>query len=363
MEEFLYLRYQKPCKKVQLWPLFEKYIYLFINSFFVRRFCLFIFALVCFVSLKTSGQQPSSLRRYAYARNAMGSEFNLVFYAPSDSLAKVASDSAFARIQLLNNLLSDYLDGSEVNRLSETAGTGQRFYASAILFDILEKSKHLSGKTNGAFDVTVGPIVQLWRRAIRRNYFPDKSQLKEARAAVGYRLVQLRGEDRSVVLKRKKMRIDFGAIGKGYAADDVLKVLKSFGIDRAFLDAGGDLTIGDAPPEKDGWRIEVSSGGGDTTATHVLTLKNCGVATSGSTYRHFDYKGVRYSHIVSPYTGVGLTRHTRTTVIAPTGTDADALATAFSVLGIEKGKKVAKRLKGIEVWLLEQNASKKAHYK
>jgi len=289
----------------------------------IRIVSLFGFSLwiiLGLVAFDANSQQTAHLRRYAYARNAMGSEFNLVFYAPSDSLAKVASDSAFARIQLLNNLLSDYLDGSEVNRLSETAGTGQRFYASAILFDILEKSKYLSAKTNGAFDVTVGPIVQLWRRAIRRNYFPDKSQLKEARDAVGYRFVRLRAEDRSVVLKRKKMRIDFGAIGKGYAADDVLKVLKSFGIDRAFLDAGGDLTIGDAPPEKEGWRIEVSSGGGDTTATHILTLKNCGVATSGSTYRHFDYKGVRYSHIVSPYTGVGLTTHTRTTVISPTGT-------------------------------------------
>lgn len=332
----------------------------------IRIVSLFGFSLwiiLGLVAFDANSQQTARLRRYAYARNAMGSEFNLVFYAPSDSLAKVASDSAFARIQYLNNLLSDYLDGSEVNRLSETAGTGQRFYASAILFEILEQSKRLSINTNGAFDVTVGPIVQLWRRAIRRNYFPDKSQLKEARDAVGYRFVQLRSEDRSVVLKRKKMRIDFGAIGKGYAADDVLKVLKSFGIERAFLDAGGDLAIGDAPPEKEGWRIEVSSGGGDTTATHILTLKNCGVATSGSTYRHFDYKGVRYSHIVSPYTGVGLTTHTRTTVIAPTGTDADALATAFSVLGIEKGKKAAKRLKGIKVWLLEQNASKKAHYK
>lgn len=331
----------------------------------MSRLSLYVFTLVCLSlsALKSVGQQPSSLRRFAYARNAMGSEFNLVFYASSDSIAKVASDSAFARIHYLNSLLSDYLDGSEVNRLSETAGTGQRFYASPILFDILVKSQQFSRQTNGAFDVTVGPIVQLWRRAVRRNYFPDKPQLKEARDAVGYRLVQLRKKDRSVVLKRKKMRIDFGAIGKGYAADDVLSVLKSFGIHRAFLDAGGDLAIGDAPPEKEGWSIEVSSGGGDTTATHILKLKNCGVATSGSTYRHFDYKGVRYSHIVSPYTGVGLTTHTRTTVVAPNGTAADALATAFSVLGIEKGRKVAKRLKNTEVWLLEQNASKKAYYK
>jgi FAD:protein FMN transferase len=330
---------------------------------FLKKKLFFLLTLLiwsCF-SLVTLGQ--SSLKRYAYFRNAMGSEFNLVFYAPNDSIAKVASDSVFKRIDYLNGILSDYLDGSETNRLSATAGTGEWFYASKILFDVLQQSVRYSQQTQGAFDVTVGPIVQMWRRAIRRKYFPEKKEIKTSRRAVGYRLVKLNEKKQSVLLKRKGMRLDFGGIGKGYAADDALQILRYFGIQSGFLDAGGDLAIGDAPPQKKGWEIEVSSGGNDTTAQHALTLKNCGVATSGNTYRYLDHEGVRYSHIVNPHTGVGLTVHTRTTVIAENGTAADALATAFSVLGIKNGEKTAKKLKGIEVWLLEQNGGKRFHYK
>lgn len=301
--------------------------------------------------------------RYAYSRFAMGSEFNLVFYASNDSIAKVAADSVFRRIDFLNNILSDYLDGSEVNRLSATAGTGETFYASPVLFDILQQSVYLSQQTKGAFDATIGPVIQLWRRAMRRRYFPVKAEIRAAKRAVGYRYIKFDTKERSVLLQRKGMRLDFGGIGKGYAADESLKVLQHFGITAAFLDAGGDLTLGNAPPHKKGWEIEVSSGEADTTAKHLLTLKNCGIATSGATYRYMDYNGIRYSHIVSPHTGVGLITHTRTTVIAPNGTTADALATAFSVLGIKRGNKVAKKMKGIEVWLLEENGQSTYHYK
>ncbi|WP_428660624.1 FAD:protein FMN transferase [Runella sp.] len=312
---------------------------------------LAIIGLLLLIS-STSGKAQ---KRYAYFRNAMGSEFNLVFYAPNDSIAKIASDSVFKRIEFLTTILSDYLDGSETNRLSSTAGSGQSFPASKILFELLQQSLKFSKQTNGTFDVTVGPVVQLWRRALRRNYFPDSAQIREAKQAVGYKKVRLNAKNRTVLLTQKGMRLDFGAIGKGYAADEALRVLRSFNITSAFLDAGGDLAIGDAPPQKAGWEIEVSSGGKDSTAKKVVTLKNCGVATSGDTYRFLEHNGIRYSHIVDPRTGIGLITHTRTTVIATNGTAADALATAFSVLGIGEGKQVAKKMKNIRIWLLEQN--------
>ncbi|MEZ4902874.1 MAG: FAD:protein FMN transferase [Spirosomataceae bacterium] len=300
--------------------------------------------------------------RYSFTHIAMGSAFNLVFYAPNDSIAKMASDSVFKRIDFLNTILSDYLDGSETNRLSATAGTGEKFYASPLLFDILQKSICLSQQTKGAFDVTIGPVVQLWRRAMRRNYFPPRKEIRAAKQVVGYHFIKLNEVEQSVLLKKKGMRLDFGGVGKGYAADQSLLVLRHFGITAALIDAGGDLTLGDAPPNKKGWEIEVSSGGKDTTAKHLLTLNNCGVATSGATYRYLEHKGIRYSHIVNPHTGVGLTTHTRTTVIAPNGTAADALATGFSVLGIKRGATIAKKINGIEVWLLEQNGTQIYHY-
>lgn len=314
------------------------------------RLSLFGFLLLLIFPESLNAQQ-----RYAYFKNAMGSEFNLVFYATNDSIAKAASDSVFKRIDYLNTILSDYLDGSETNRLSATAGTGEAFIAGEILFDILQKSLYYSKQTNGTFDVTVGPMVQLWRRALRRNFFPDSLQIQEAKQAVGYKKVRIRAKNRAVILTQKGMRLDFGGIGKGYAADDALRVLRTFNITSAFLDAGGDLTIGDAPPKKKGWEIEVSSGGKDSTSKRILILSHCGVATSGNTYRFLEHKGVRYSHIVDPRTGLGLVTHTRTTVIAPNGTAADALATAFSVSGIEEGKRLAKKIKKSRVWLLEQN--------
>ncbi len=314
---------------------------------FSSLFCLFL-ASAGIVSIRAQ-------TRYHYSRNAMGSEFNLTFYAPNDSIAHIASDSVFNHIGYLNSVLSDYLDNSETNRLSATAGTGQLFNASEKLFEVLQQSLYFSRQTHGAFDVTVGPVVQLWRRALRRNYFPEDSQIREAKDTMGYKKVRLKAETRTVELKQKGMRIDFGGIGKGYAADEGLRILRLFNITSAFLDAGGDLALGEAPPQKDGWEIEINSGGKDTTSKRVMRLRNCGIATSGNTYRFLEHNGIRYSHIVDPHTGVGLTTHTRTTVIAPNGTAADALATAFSVLGIKNGKKTARKIKNTRVWLLEQN--------
>ncbi len=310
---------------------------------------LFIFHLSFYIFYSAAAQT-----RHTYHRNLMGSEFNLIFYAPNDSLANIASDSVFRRIEYLNQTLSDYLDGSEANRLSATAGSGNWVRVSKELFDILEKSVAVSKKTSGALDVSVGTITQLWRRAIRRNYFPQKQEIQLALQTVGYRSVKFNRKTQSILLLKKGTYLDFGAVGKGYAADEVLRVLKHFGITQALLDAGGDLAIGDAPSNQaQGWAIEVSTGKDDSTKT-TLFLKNCGVATSGKTYRYIEHEGKRYSHIVSPQTGVGLLTHIRTTVIAPTGLLADALATAFSVLGIEKSKSTIAQFPKAKVWILEQ---------
>lgn len=292
----------------------------------------------------------------------MGSPFRLVFYAGNDSLARKAADSTFARIEMLNGVMSDYKDGSEINRLSAQAGNGKWISVSPELLDILRQSQQISQQTNGYFDVTVGPAVQLWRRSLRRNLFPDKSELKEARRRVGYSYLLLDVKEQSVRLTKAGMRLDVGGIGKGYAADAAIRVLRSFGITSAMVDAGGDLTLSAPPPGTEGWKIEVDSGT-NRDSTMTLLLSNAGVATSGANYRYLEHNGKKYSHIVNPKTGIGLTSHIRTTVIAPTGTLADALATAFSVAGIKKGKKILKKFPGTKVWLLETADGKVTSWK
>lgn len=291
-------------------------------------------------------------KRYEFQRGLMGSPFRLVFYTISDSLANSAAGQVFGRIEKLNEILSDYRDGSEINRLSAQSGSGKWIAVSDDLFEVIRISRKLGKKTAGAFDITIGPVVQLWRRAMRRNRFPEEKEIAKARQAVGYRNIRLRPGKHTVRLTHPHMRLDVGGIGKGYAADEAVALFKKLGITSVLVDAGGDLTLAESPPGKEGWEVEVTSGT-QSDSTIRLLLSNVGIATSGATYRYLEHNGVRYSHIVNPATGVGLRHHVRTTVIAPNGTLADALATAFSVEGIDGAMKIERRFPQIKVWLLE----------
>lgn len=297
-------------------------------------------------------------KRYEFEKGLMGSPFRLVLYASSDSLANAGADAAFSRIETLNEILSDYRDGSEINRLSGSSGSGEWMAVSDDLFKILFLAKKISRRTRGSFDVTVGPVVQLWRRAVRRNSFPTEAELREARRSVGYRYVKLRCRSQSVRLTRKNMRLDVGGIGKGYAADEAVKTLGKLGINSVLIDAGGDITLTDPPPRKATWEVNINSGKPQDSTASTLSLANAGIATSGATYRYLEHEGVRYSHIVNPETGVGLRFHVRTTVVAPNGTLADALATAFSVTGVKRSKKILRKFSDVKVWLLEINGDK-----
>ncbi len=305
-----------------------------------------ILFLLCYFPTQIFAQE----KRYSFERGLMGSPFKLIIYAPDDSLANKAAQHAFKRIEDLNLSLSDYRDDSEINAVSAQSGSDQWIHVSKDLFDILFVSDDISKKTNGAFDATLGPIVQEWRRATRKGYFPDKELIANALGRTGYRKIKFNAATQRVQLKDKGMRLDIGGLGKGFAADEAVKVLKSYGIKSAMIDAGGKLALMDPPPGEKGWKIVISSG---RDSIETIEYANVGIATSGPTYRYLEYNGKRYSHIVDPKTGIGLEHHVRTTVISPNATEADALATAFSVSGITEGKKYIKRFPNNKVWLVE----------
>lgn len=291
-------------------------------------------------------------KRFEFAKPLMGSQFRLVFYTPDDSVAVVAAKAVFDHLGQLNEVMSDYLDGSEVNRLSALSGNGYWIRPGGKLLAILDSAQVLSRKTKGAFDVTIGSVTQVWRRASRLNRFPDRGDIRKALKSSGYRLLEIDRENGLVKLKKSGMRIDLGGIGKGYAADEGIRILKSMGIMSALVDAGGDLALSAPPPGEMGWKISVSSGAANES-DEVIVISDCGVATSGNTYRYVEHEGKKYSHIVDPRTGVGLRKHVRATVIAPNGTQADALATAVSVAGRSRRKAILKRFTGVTVRLQE----------
>ncbi|WP_031526699.1 FAD:protein FMN transferase [Dyadobacter crusticola] len=313
----------------------------------MKYFPVFAFLLI-FACPQFASSQES---RYSFERGLMGSPFKLVFYASSDTLARRAADNAFKRVEELNEIMSDYRDGSEINRLSAQSGSGKWIPVSKDLFDILDISLDVSKKCDGVFDVTLGPVVQMWRHATRKGTFPSKEEIAEAMSRTGYAKMKLNSKTRSVFLTQKGMRLDIGGLGKGFAAEEALKELEKLGITSAMMDAGGKIVMTNPPPGTDGWKITISNG---SDSLKTIKLSNTSLATSGPTYRYMEYQGVRYSHIVDPKTGIGLLFHVRTTAICDGGALSDALATAFSVAGIEKSKKMVKRFPGTKVWLVER---------
>ena len=301
-------------------------------------FALSIALFLTLAGVAASPLRAQPLERYAYSRAQMGTAFNIVLYAPDSVLAQRAADAAFARIDTLNEHLSDYLADSELSRLSATAGQGQAVPVSDDLWAVLMAAQRMAEQTGGAFDVTVGPLTRLWRWAMRRDRLPPEDRLAHARQAVGYRHLVLDSLAHTVSLKKLEMGLDLGGIAKGFAVDEALEVLQAFGLTRVLIDGGGDLRLGDPPPGAPGWRIEVSRVNADgERVQEERFLARKAVATSGATYRYVEVDGVRYSHLLDPRTGMGLTDERLVTVIAPTGMQADALASALSVLGPDDG--------------------------
>lgn len=263
---------------------------------------------------------------------------NIALYAPVEEAARRGADAAFARIRALDAALSDYDPASEVRRLCETATGEDGVSVSPDLWAVLSRAQPVSEASGGAFDVTIGPVVRLWRYARRLHEIPEPDLLRDARSLVDYRFVRLDPTKRAVHLAKPGMRIDLGGIAKGYAADEALEVLRERGIPRALVALAGDMALGDPPPDQRGWRIRVAPRREDGAPARYLCLARCGVSTSGDMYQYVTIGGRRYSHIVDPRTGLGLTDQSSVTIVAPDGMTADALASAVSVLGPERGQ-------------------------
>jgi thiamine biosynthesis lipoprotein len=267
----------------------------------------------------------------------MGTLFRIKLYAANEEQAQAGFKAAFARISQLDNELSDYKADSELNRLTREA-VHHPMPVSDDLLRILSTSESLSQQTNGAFDITVGPLTHLWREARKSNQIPDDATVAAARERCGFRKLHVDVQHHTVTVDRSGMQLDAGAIAKGDAADQALRVLSEQSIRSALVAASGDLAFSDAPPGEVGWKIGLDSfDKAGSPFTRVLTLANGAVSTSGSSEQHLDAAGKRYSHIIDPVSGMGLTRDLTVSVLAGSGIEADSYATAVSVLGPDRG--------------------------
>ena len=285
-----------------------------------------------------ASHDEAALQRHEYAQLHMGVQARLIVYAPNAELAATAAKAAYARVAELEDIASDYRPTSELMCLCAKAGQGP-VKVSEELFTLLAHAQGVSRRSDGAFDVTVGPYVQLWRAARKSKQLPSPQALDEARQRVGWQRVKLDTSERTVELTTPGMRLDLGGIAKGYAGDEALRVLREHGVRSALFEAGGDIVVSDAPPGKKGWAVEVV--GDESAKQRIVEVANRGISTSGDTEQFVEIDGVRYSHVVDPRTGLGLTQRYAATVIARDGISSDALSTAACVLG-ENGRTIVK---------------------
>jgi len=304
-----------------------------------NRVLSFLF-LVLFIPSAANIMQAQDLRRYRFSEKKMGTRFQITFYAVDDSIANTAAQEAFERVDTLNNILSDYKRDSNLNKLTERSGDGHFIRVSPSLFRVISKAQQVSRETDGAFDITVGSYTKLWRNISKSPSpeLPSSQTLDALSKKVSYKYINIDSSRSAIALDREGMQLDLGGIAKGYTADRMLCALEKYGINSALINAGGDITAGDAPPGKEGWTVvlPVHNESGEKKSLRLM-VANRAIATSGSLFQHVIIDGKRYSHIVDPHTGLGLTNQRRVTVIALNGISADSYASAVSVLGPQKG--------------------------
>lgn len=275
----------------------------------------------------------------------MGSYFTIIFYGTDSLHAKSIADNCFAIVDSLNEIYSDYLPNSELNKLCATAGSGQWVTVSPALFNLIQHSAKAWKLSKGSFDITVGPAVRLWRKARKENKFPNKDSVKLAMRSVGFQYVLIDSVNKRIQLTKENMQLDFGGIGQGYIGQKVMDFLFKQNIRTALIDVSGDIIAGDPPPGKKGWTIAVNVPESETQLLDKEVLVyNQSIITSGDVYQYLLHDGKKYSHIINPKTGYGVTNQRNVTVIAKEGTLADWFTKACTILSFKKIKQLAKKL-------------------
>ena len=356
----------------------------------------FLALTLCTLSLLTACRTADltpRLQRFQYTSPHMGTTFSITLYAERKSQASEAARNAFARVAALEDVLSDYMADSELKQLTENHA-GRPVVVSTDLFAVLQHGAEISDITGGAFDLTAGPYTRLWRFSRKRGTLPPPQDLAAARAAVGWQKLVLNNPRRTATLAMDGLRLDAGGLAKGHAADEAMKVLRAHGIDRALIAASGDILASQPPPGEEGWTVSIAGTGSESSRPHfsgwvgsgqglgtdshsregssavglsfagtagpisgatpppILSIRNAALSTSGDTGQFIEIEGTHYSHIVSPFTGLGLTNRVQATVIAPRAATSDALATACCVLGPERAIRLADSIPGVSVLLI-----------
>ncbi len=266
----------------------------------------------------------------------MGSRFDITVVAESEAQANAYIDLAVSEISRIEQKISSWDPNSETSRIIENAGI-QAVQVDTELFDLIARAIKISELTEGAFDITYASMDRIWKYDGSMKKLPTEEEVKQSVKNVGYKNIVLDQEHQTVFLKKKGMRIGFGAIGKGYAADKAKQLLISKGVKAGIMNASGDLTTWGTQPDGSPWMVGITNPLNKDKVFSWFPLDNNAVVTSGNYEKFVEFNGKRYSHIIDPRTGWPVSGLTSVTIFAPKAELADALATSVFVMGRETG--------------------------
>ncbi|MBL0272116.1 MAG: FAD:protein FMN transferase [Chitinophagaceae bacterium] len=304
---------------------------------------------------------------YRKVLKLMGNRFEITVVSDNEKDALTRIDEAVGEISRIEKLLTTFKEDSQTNLINLNAGMAP-VKVDREVFDIINRSKRISEVTQGAFDITYGSVdKKLWNFDKGMTSLPDAETAKNAVHLINYRNVILDEKKCTVFLKEKGMRIGFGGIGKGYAAERAKYILQQKGITSGIVNAAGDLTAWGNQPDGKEWTIGIA----DPNSTHhpfsYLSITDMAIATSGNYEKFITINGKKYSHTIDPKTGLPVTGIKSVTIISPNAEVADAMATPVMIMGIKVGLNLVNQVKGLSCIIIDDNdkiyTSKNIHLK
>ena len=305
--------------------------------------CLGIFVSAC-------GKPESFVHRRS--QFLMGTLVEISVFEKNKDIAHLAIQNAFNEIQRMEELMSTRILNSEISKINRSAGL-QPVPVSLEVFDVIDRALYWAKQTDGALDISLEPVQELWDFDGDHPSLPDKNVLEQALSKVDYRKIRL--ENQTVFLTEEGMALHLGAIAKGYAVDRAINILKESNIHHALVNAGGDLKTLGRKPDQTAWKIGLQHPRKPESLLASFSLSGKAAATSGDYQKYFDHEGTRYHHILNPKTGYPVPGVMSAMVVAETVMDADALSTALFVMGAKRGLAFINSLNDTEGLLVDQD--------
>ena len=322
-----------------------------------------LLAALVFICLLNRVLSIEPLSRFELSVPSMGSTLDLVVYAESAEQAQFTMDVGLKEIDRLSRVLNNYDSESEISQLCSLSKR-EPISVSEDLGKVLLHSQRWNVLSERKFDITVGCLSQVWRTCRKRQHLPSSSEIEAAKKRCGWHLLKLISAENkigeapvAVQLLVEGMQLDLSGLATGYILDKAFDKMVATGPRSILVNSGGDIRVGDSPPNKAGWRIDVAGLGKRSPPLASNVIRNCAVTTSGDLFQFVEIDGRRYSHFIDPENGNPIERRQSVTAFAATTLDADAGATALALLGIDRASVVFDRLPLTEAILVEADSS------